>query len=217
VEVCHFYHVWVDGVWPGPVREHVEALGAAGFPGPVTVGLVGYAGDRPRVRDLISARFADAGLPPPAGWVEADAGFEDVTLRALRDHASCGDAHILYAHTKGAYDDSPWNAAWRRSMTRHMVGGWEQCVKLLGGGYDTVGCHWLTPGQHHDPPDWDVPSPFYGGNFWWAAARYVRRLPPVPRLRHENRHDAERWVGLAGPRAYDLLPGWPSAELCAPP
>lgn len=212
MKLRHFYHVYADGAWVRPAREHIEALAAARFSGQITIGLVGSAAVRARARSRLAVLFA--GLRrSPVDWVERDTGFEQVTLAALRAwvHDAREDAAVLYAHTKGAHDVTEWNATWRRSMTRRVVGNWRRCVRLLGEGHDTVGCHWLTPERHHEPPVYVVPSPFYGGNFWWATTSYLRRLPPVPQSR---RHDAEKWIGLAQPRAYDLLPGWPSEELC---
>lgn len=212
--VQHYYHIYADGAWSEPVREHAEALGKAGFDGAITIGIVGSPGDRIRVRELTLMRFADAGVPAPVAWIEADTGYEQITLSALRDEAihSSDDHPVLYAHTKGARDNSQWNGYWRQSMTNHVVGGWRRCVKLLAK-YDTVGCHWLTPEEYHNPPDYIVDTPFYGGNFWWARSSYLRKLPHPST---ETRYRAEEWIGLAHPRAYDLLPGWPSMKICAP-
>lgn len=215
MKIRHFYHVYAAGGWTDAVSEHAIALGQAGFRSPVTVGLVGPEEDRFRARERITARFRWEGVPEPDTWIEADEGFEQVTLTELREYAlGCGpyDA-ICYAHTKGAYSNTPVNEHWRRSMTRHVIGGWMRCALLVTSGYDTAGCHWLTPQQHHDPPSRPVSTPMYGGNFWWARTGYLKRLP-VPGTGY--RHQAEEWIGLANPRAFDLLPGWPSAELCAP-
>lgn len=215
MEIRHYYHCYAAGAWAQPVREHIMALGWSRFGGDMTVGLTGPPADRGRAREMILLQLAEWDLPLKVSWVEADEGFEQVTLAAIhRDiHKFTGEQAILYAHTKGARDDSQWNAFWRRSMTARVVADWRSCAEILAGDHDTVGCHWLTPAQHHDPPDWPVNSPFYGGNFWWARASYLRKLP-LPLTEH--RFHAEEWVGLAGPRAYDLLPGWPSMELCAP-
>lgn len=208
----HFYHVYAEGAWARPVREHIEALVAAKFAGRITIGLVGPSADRDRARSRLALQFA-ALRHCRVDWIERDAGFEQVTLAALHAWArdTEEDTAVLYAHTKGAHDVTDWNATWRRSMTRRVVGNWRRCIRLLDDGYDAVGCHWLTPEKHHAPPVYVVPSPFYGGNFWWARSSYLRRLPPVAA---ERRHDAEKWIGLGQPRAYDLLPGWPSEELC---
>jgi len=211
--IRHSYHVYAAGAWAEPVREHIEALGESAFPGPVTVTLIGADEDRFRARERITTLMDAAGLPPVTGWIEMRAGYEQVTLRVIRSEArlSTGEAAVLYAHTKGARDNSAWNTDWRRSMTFHTVTSWRHALYLLSDpGIDTVGCHWLTPEQHHNPPDYIVTSPFYGGNFWWAKASYLRELPPV---QDERRYQAEEWIGLGAPRAADLLPGWPTRKL----
>lgn len=215
MRVRHYYHVFAGGGWSAPVREHIEALGQSGFAGDIAVGLVGPEQDRFRAREMIGLQLAGQRLPEPAAWIEADAGFEQVTL--ARVHADVrqapGEFAVLYAHTKGAYSNDLINEPWRQSMTRHVVSGWRECVRLLEDGYETAGCHWLTPERHHDPPRYPVTTPMYGGNFWCARASYLCQLPPPG---NDYRHQAEEWIGLGGPRAADLLPGWPSMRLFAP-
>jgi len=209
--VRHFYHVWAAGAWAAPAVEHMTALAGAGFCGQVTVGLVGPPGDRTNARRRLAPLVPDLG-GTLVEWVDCDEGSEQVTLTALRAwvHANPDDVPVLYAHTKGARDQSTWNTNWRRSMTEHVVTDWRRCVSLLAAGYDTVGCHWIRPGDHDCPHE--TTSPFYGGNFWWANASYLRRLPPVA---NASRFDAEAWIGLADPHAYDLRPGWPSEDMFA--
>ena len=215
MKIRHFYHVFADGGWTDAVAEHAEALGRAGWKNPVTVGLVGPEEDRFRARERITARFRREGVPEPDTWTEADAGFEQVTLTALHEYAISRrtEEAVCYAHTKGAFSNSPINEHWRRSMTRHAIGSWMRCYLLVQSGYDTAGCHWLTPARHHDPPTYPVTTPMYGGNFWWARTGYLKRLPPPG---NDYRHQAEEWIGLGNPRAFDLLPGWPSMKLFAP-
>ncbi len=214
MDVRHYYHVFAAGAWSLPLREHVRALGRADFRGDMTVGLVGPAEDRARARDLILIRLHEQPLPGPVAWAEADEGFEQVTLRQVhRDvQETPGEYAVLYTHTKGALYNTPWNRAWRRSMTQHVVSGWRDCVQLLDDS-DAVGCHWLTRDSHHDPQAGHfVTTPFFGGNFWMARASYLRTLPPP---QDEHRHQAEEWIGLGNPRVHDLLPGWPSLALAA--
>lgn len=215
MKIRHYYHVYAAGGWKDAVAEHAVALGQAGWNSPVTVGLVGPKEDRFRAMERITAQFRWEGAPVPDTWIQADDGFEQVTLAKLHEYAlACaGEEAICYAHTKGALSNSPINEHWRRSMTRHVIGGWVRCSQLVASGYDTAGCHWLTPERHHAPPEYPVTTPMYGGNFWWANTAYLKRLP-VPGT--DYRHQAEEWIGLASPRAFDLLPGWPSMELCAP-
>lgn len=209
--IRHFYHVYAGGAWAEPVTEHIAALRAACLAPAMTIGLIGPAQDRRIAKDAIGGRLAPL-LLPEVDWIEQDSGFEELTLAAVRQWAAAApaDAVVLYAHTKGAYHPDGGNAEWRRSMTRHVVGDWDSCLRLLEDGHDTVGCHWLTPERHHRPPTHPVVSPFYGGNFWWARASYIRRLPAVAT---SDRFAAEQWIGLGNPRAADLLPGWPK-ELC---
>lgn len=210
--VRHYYHVWAAGAWECPVEEHLTALAAAGLRAGMVIGLAGPAGDRRTARKTITRRLSELGLPAPLRWAEADEGWEQVTLGQvhLDVHQVPSEYPVLYAHTKGAHNNSETNAAWRRSMTRRLVSGWRQCAKLLDDGYDTVGCHWITPEDECPYPDQTVDSPFYGGNFWWASSSYLATLPEPWKA---ARHDAEAWVGLGAPCAYDLLPGWPSTEL----
>lgn len=207
--IQHFYHVWADGAWQEPLTEHVTAVLEAGLPGEVTVGIVGA----PSARADVCCWLADNW--PRVTVVEADSGFEQFTLRLVsrwaREHRV--DGLVLYAHTKGAYMRSTLADLWRRSMTFDVVSGWRDCVAGLSDS-DVAGSHWLTPQEHPSirvsTPDAPGSStPFFGGNFWWATARYLVRLPQPA---EDSRWDAERWVGLRDPRVHNRRAGWPSAS-----
>lgn len=217
--VRHYYHVFASGAWAEPVREHFQALGAAGFRGDIIIGLVGPTDDRKIAREMIGMHLRTWGLPEHVEYLEAREGHEQLTLRQIYTdvHQNPGEFAVLYAHDKGSWDNSAWNACWRRSMTRHVISGWENCEMLLEKGYDAVGCHWLTPGRYHKPPGRMVTSPFFGGNFWMARASYLRKLPLLEEedYYYEDRYQAEAWIGLEKPRVRDLLPGWPTLKLCA--
>ena len=192
---AHFYHVWVDGDWEGPATgnwkrpgdAHAEALRGSGLrPGVLTVGLTGSPARRAQAR----AWFRAAGLSEAGPrFVEADAGWEDVTLRALRAWSATADpgTPVLYAHSKGAYNISPVTADHRSIMTEAVVGRWRTAVSALAGGWDAAGCFW--------------DGSIFTGNFWWATAGYLAGLPDVPCA---NRYEAENWVGLGRPRAYEM-------------
>jgi hypothetical protein len=199
VRVWHFYHVWAAGAWVQPATEHFTALTDAGFEGRVTVGLVGPPEDRKVARDILGSQAV-----PVDAWAEEDEGFEQVTLSAIhRDlHGIPGEIAIFYAHTKGAHHQNDAEDAWRRNMTKQLIFGMPKILGELLGEYDTVGCYWMTPQRNTVPPV-SVTTPFYGGNFWWATASYLRTLPPVG----PGRYDAESWIGLSNPRAFDCLPG----------
>jgi hypothetical protein len=197
--LAHFYHVWADGAWQVPVAEHLAALGESGLAPALDVKAAGIAGT-PANRAAVTAVLA--------GWdiaAEADAGFEEVTLRALHEFAAGHDGKVLYAHTKGAYRRTPSSVLWRRRMTEHAVGMWEQCAAALDDGCDCAGPHWITPER------FPVPAPFFAGNFWWANLSFLRRLPAPG---DADRYAAEQWIGeTVTPKVLNLLPEWPLSDL----
>lgn len=153
---------------------------------------------------------------PVTAFAEAEAGFEQVTLNALHNWLSAPDAGaVMYCHTKGlSYEGlgplgatGHYGAAWRRSMTRHVVGQWRQCLQYLDA-VQAVGCHWINQADVPGYPD----RPVFAGNFWWARTDYLQSLPPVGQ---ETRFDAETWVGIGRPSVHDLRPGWPMPAMFA--
>lgn len=213
MDIVAFYHCWCDGDWTEPVLEHVDALLDSDFTAPVYLGLVGadlWRGAAKDAFDLLNEqpqRLLDVRVA-----VEADEGFEQVTLKAVREYAQEHDGAVLYCHTKGAQDVTDFRAKWRRSMTRLVVRDWRINLKHLAR-FDAVGCHWLTRevyGPKGFEQEFSDGTPFFGGNFWMARCDYLRTLPE-PSTR--SRFDAERWIGLGQPTVKDLNKGWPAAEL----
>ena len=134
---------------------------------------------------------------------------ELLTLGHLRRWlAGHPDWYVLYHHMKGVtHPNEPLYANWRNRMENAVVWGWRNCVADLDSGIDACGCHWLTP------EGWPagVSSPFFGGTFWWATAKFLLTLPPLPAATWGNRFEAEMWIGR-GPRRptiKDYYPGWP--------
>lgn len=210
MRIRHYYHCYAGGAWSEPVRDHFVALARSGLDDlDITVGLVGPEHDRRMCRERIGLLCSKWGLPQPVRWLAADRAWEQLTLQQVHEdvHEIPGDYGVLYTHAKGSYTNTDGNHAWRRSMTRALIYGWEECVALLKQGYDCVGCHWMT--QHGD---W-----FFGGNFWWASAAHLRALPAPE---NETRWTPEVWVSLGAcplragtllePKVYDMLPGPPS-------
>jgi hypothetical protein len=208
----HFYHVGADGDWEPAAAAHVAAIRAAGLDCPVTIGVTGYPANTARAATRM------AGMWPEAEIACADGpGFEQPTLTLARGWARAHRrAMILYAHTKGASSGGWFNTAWRESMTADVVGRWAYCLDILAGGCDVVAPHWLDPDcfpgmAHATQRNGGSLTPYPGGNFWWARAAYLATLPvPDP---DGTPWDAERWVGLGRPHAYDLRPGWPGVMI----
>ena len=153
--IRHYYHVWADGAWQEPVTEHARALRESGFPAPALVTLIGDPENRRQVADWLDSEL-------PGGWqlnISAPSGWEGVTLRGVWDDARQPGRPrypVLYAHSKGAYTTTVFQAAWRRAMTRAVVGGWRDAAAVIEGGKDAAGCHWLPAGLHPAPagPAW---------------------------------------------------------------
>jgi hypothetical protein len=200
VTAAHFYHVWADGHWKVPVHGHLKALREGRFTGSVHVGITGSPYNRDDVKRYVSKFWA----PDTDFCAEADSGYEQVTLNALRDyvHQDGTEPYVLYAHTKGAFEESVARDGWREAMTEPLVRHWSPALSSLAD-YDAAGLYWLTPEEFAGR---NVSTPFFGGNFWWATAAYLRTLPPVG---NTSRFDAETWIGLNNPKVLDLQPGWP--------
>ena len=224
MQIAQFYHAWADGRWERPLTEHIGWMSHAGFRVPLKMGVIGKPENRVRLY-----RWLDEKLP--GQWelaAEADEGFEEVTLMAVRDWALHNDGNALYAHTKGAGNTNDFAVQWQNRMTRELVWRWQHCQDLLREA-DAAGCHWLAPGQDWPRP-WPldgnvirVSHPHFSGNFWWATAGYLRKLPAWPyEIPHYpgcctrdsvpqamGRYLAELWIGLGDPRICDLYPGMP--------
>lgn len=151
----------------------------------LVAGLVGAPVRRREAR----AWFERADLAKhPVQFIEADTGFEEVTLRAVRAWAARADpgTPVLYAHTKGSYNISALTAEHREIMTKAVVGRWHAAIAALEA-HDAAGCFW----DGH----------IFTGNFWWAKAGYLAGLPDVPCA---NRYECENWVGLGTPVIWEM-------------
>ena len=204
----HYYHVYAIGPWRDVVTEHLDAVISSGLPvDAINLGIVGSPAEQGQVYDLVRSRI------PASVVARAEQGAEEITLAALWQRYTNDPpaGAVLYAHSKGVHIATPLNIAWRRSMTKHLVTGWRDCVPYLAD-HDLVGCHWLAPASlaNRSGPA----APCFGGNFWWATPEWLSRLD-APR-NDGDRFAAETWIGGtpgAPPRVVDLNPGWPAMEL----
>jgi len=121
--------------------------------------------------------------------------FEFFTLSELREYSLKHPRDkILYFHTKGVSypnKDHPVKH-WREYMQHFVIGKWQECYKKLSD-YDSVGCIRRVNPQLH-----------WCGNFWWANADYIQKLPPVEMLDRHDRVWAEMWLGIAGGNFHSL-------------
>ena len=147
--------------------------------------------------------------PPRTGLhIYNDGQSELTTMTSLQKWLEPGWA-VLYHHIKGVQypGNTKWDN-WRHCMERVCVHDWRICLKFLENGYDTVGAHWLT---HKKFPMVGEDQRYWGGNFWWATSDYLLTLPELPTDSHENRYQAEVWIGEStkSPVVHDFAPHWP--------
>ena len=187
--LVHFYHIYANGAFEAPVREHVKELKESGLLDAldsVRIGIVGSEENRSLVLEFLNElniRFRVTAT--------AETGWEQVTLRKVHSFAKTNDAYVFYAHTKGAYSQDRLAREWRVSMTHDTVTRWRECVESLKR-VEAAGAYWLKSG-HEEHADHNF---FFAGNFWWARTDYLRRLPPV---KNKTRYQAEGWIGLRSP------------------
>lgn len=192
-KIWHFYHIYADGDWKVPVETHLRALQQSGLAGRLDGLFFGLVGSESRRDDVME-------VMPGMVVAQADTGWEQVTLEALDDFCQVEDGKILYAHTKGAWNNTDLSKTWRESMTFDCVMRWQEAVNALDKN-DVAGPYWLKSAE----PEHREHEFFFAGNFWWANASYIRTLPEI---KNENRYQAEGWIGLGDPKAYVMRHGY---------
>ena len=199
-----FLHIWADGAWQQPVEDFLNSLAITYLGENLTSAQIGLVGT-PENRMIVKAA-----LPEWTVAAEADTGFTQVTLTALREFALAGnDGYVLYAHNKGAMNNTEFNTRWRRSMFYYVIEDWRYVIELLND-HDAAGCHWITPELFPTMTDADGRR-FFGGEVYWARLDYIRTLPP---LCYDTRWHSEAWIAEnPAMRHFDLLSGWPAEDL----
>ena len=219
----HYYHLFLPC---GAERrgleifdEHMAELRASGLqPG------------LERMTIIVVSRWANARTEvqrraPQAHVWQVASGHEMAThIRLQADLAAIPDeALIFYAHSKGVtYSESDARGPdelrkatdWRRTMAHLCIARWPEATRpLIGDDFDVSGAFYLTPERwkpHCAAMGIDFGDcPFFGGNFWWARAGFLKTLPKVDLS--ADRYFAERWIGMMPHRAasafYNVWPG----------
>lgn len=129
------------------------------------------------------------------------------------------EAYVCYFHVKGASfpPGDSFRSRWRNRMFRCVVLGWRDCVEALDNGADACGCHYLRPENYPGLVEFE----YFGGNFFWSKASFLKTLPPIaesPAVKQhgidafESRYESEGWIGRGSrrPKVMDFSPGWPA-------
>lgn len=202
-KIFHFYHVYADGEWKRAADFHMTAMKHSGLWDALDGFYLGLVGSEENCEDVKEYLPGEVIAEERSGW-------EQVTLEVLQDFCEWEDGHIFYAHTKGAWSNTDLAAVWRESMTYDNVIRWRDIIWRLDS-YDGAGAFWLKSAE----PEHREHQYFFAGNFWWANASYIRKLPPVGT---EHRYQAEGWIGLADdPKMYCLREGLSFWGNFAPP
>jgi hypothetical protein len=125
--------------------------------------------------------------------------FENPTIKLLYSFCKMNpDYKVLYLHTKGVsypsnHEFLPRVKSWNRYMRHCLLDHFTNCLNLLRI-YDTVGCNYrpITEGN----------PPHYSGNYWWANARYIQKLP-IAYLK--DKYDPEFWLLKNNPLYFNIL------------
>lgn len=213
--LLHHYHLFVPSgaeevatrIW----SEHVAALESSGL------------GRRlERMETCLVGGEID--LPPPPcrhDVVRFPGGHEMITLDRLRARVDevPPDACFLYCHSKGVTkaarsEEATLCSHWRGAMLGHVVHGWRDSLRPLASGRcDVAGAFYLEPAAWCGRQPHFGGSPYFAGNYWWATAGHLRRLPR-PAL-DGDRYLAETWVGMVPHAAFSRTRNvWPSTSRC---
>jgi hypothetical protein len=149
----------------------------------INVTILGDSVQEKAINDYIFSRYSKYQVR----FISSDLTlYEWPTLKFIYDDAKESENDVWYIHTKGASNCRPdvpaWIQhnirSWRGVMSYWVINQHKECKKRLTL-FDAVG-----PLIVKDPP-------YFAGNFWWASARYIRRLKKPEGTRNE----AEGWIG----------------------
>lgn len=210
-KIYHFYHAYADGknsllaitlhlnnLISSNLSKHLEKL---------CIGIVGAEINRKKIKELLLSRANEI---PIEIVVEAEKGYEQITLDKMLEFSKSNQGYYFYAHSKSAAYAHRSNICWMNTMEYHNLINWAEVVSRLNS-YDAAGCFWLTHKKYPNLIHWFNVEPntnsFFAGNYWWTTSEVIRDLPLTKK---SNRYSAEQWIGNKQDlKVYDLLPGLP--------
>lgn len=218
VALHHFYHCYsgtnsigVSDTWKPILNHHLNSLINSKLINnldKVHIGITSNTNNFDEVKSFINQYSI-----PYTVVSEDNKGWEQQTMTKLYEFSQVNDGYVLYAHSKGGYNDIPINRTWRESMTYFTVTKWKEAVEKLSD-YDAVGCYWYDDsaqkqhsGQPHQGQRW------FAGTFWWTKLDMLRQTPGIGMA---TRWDAEVWIGkIPSDKIFDLDAGRSAG--CPPP
>jgi hypothetical protein len=213
-KIYHFYHAYADGknsllaitlhlnnLISSNLSKHLEKL---------CIGIVGAEINRKKIKELLLSRANEI---PIEIVVEAEKGYEQITLDKMLEFSKFNQGYYFYAHSKSAAYAHRSNICWMNTMEYHNLINWAEVVSRLNSN-DAAGCFWLTHKKYPNLIHWFNVDPntnsFFAGNYWWTTSEVIRELPLPDK---SNRYMAEQWIGKKqNLKVYDLHPGLPKQK-----
>jgi len=201
-KIYHFYHIWADGAWHLPVEEHILSLRHGGLIDNIYkfyIGIVGSKENRNSVKEYLNKQDIVFKI-----CTEKDFGFEQETLEKIPELED-DDGYILYAHTKGSYNNKIYEHESRKKLNKNLIENWRLCVDKLqdnaavGLQYTVVNYYNMVQISIYYPPGKIFAR--YGefdGNFWWSHVKYLKALGKPFKIKTSDglyiRQHAETWI-----------------------
>jgi hypothetical protein len=163
------------------------------------VGIVGKEENRLLVKQYLKERNIKHKV-----CTEKDEGFEQETLDEICNLED-EDAYILYAHTKGSYNDEEYEHRWRKQLSKSLIENWKECLEKLqenqavGNQYTVVNYFdSINTAICYPPGKIFARYGEFDGNFWWSHLKYLKMLGKPYRIKTKNasysRESAETWL-----------------------
>jgi hypothetical protein len=220
VKFYHFYHIYAgidcEGnreTWKESIDLHFNCLVKSSLNEKFDSVRIGVVSNQNNFKDV--ENFLNKYPVKYEIVSKKNSGWEQVTQNPLYSFSQKNNGYVLYAHTKGSYNNTELNRNWRESMTYYNVLEWKKATKWLKK-CDAVGCYRMDDsnnpsgryGGPHSGQRW------FAGTFWWSKLSYIRNLPPP---QNKTRWDAEVWIG-SDPKVsmYDLAEGHSAGERVDP-
>lgn len=197
-DIYHWYHIYADGDYKQPTKEHIWALKNFGLYGNLNTLFVGIVGSEERMngaQEFLKSLEIDFTI-----CASEQVGWEQVTQTHMWEFAKDHDGYCSYAHTKGASNPEHVTLSWRRGMEWYNYCNWKYAKRELDTGKRVAGCHWIpldipnspASSEHHH----NHSMGFFGGTYWWTTLKEIRSANKPDLI---NRHCAEHWIGQVRP------------------